>query len=295
MTSEQYIQKLTNEFKKWTGMTEKGKLSDLNGLTYDNPGSYNYKAGYNNYTVFAKLYKEKTGIDVQGQAWCDCFVDTVFIHVFGVDMAKKLLIGFSAYTPTSAQYFKNKKQWYTKPKIGDIIFFKNDVRICHTGYVYNVTATKVYTSEGNTSSGNNTVVANGGCVALKSYNLSNSRIAGYGRPDYSILATPEPEYPEGWMKAADNVRWWYQFKDGSYARNNGKNNGWYNFNNFYYLFDENGYALTGKQTIASVTYFLCDTPGSDECKLMTSYGNRYGALIPWDLSKYPESEMAKIF
>lgn len=295
MVAADFITKTSNEFAKWVGWTEKGRLSDLDGLSYDNPGNYNYKAGYNNYTVFATLYKEKTGIDVQGQPWCDTFVDTVYIHLYGVDMAKKLLGGFSAYTPTSAQYFKNMKRWYTSPKVGDVVFFKNSTRIYHTGYVYKVTSTKVYTYEGNTSSKNNTVVANGGCVAAKSYDIKNSKIAGYGRPDYSLLVQEDETYYEGWIKAADNKRWWYQFKDGTYAKNDGKNNGWYVFKNFYYLFDSEGYSLTGKQSIASGTYFLCDEPGDNECKLMTSYGSSYGALIPWDLSKYPENKISSLF
>ena len=31
------------------------------------------------------------------------------------------------------------------------------------------------------------MVANGGCVRRKSYSLSYNRIAGYGRPDYSLV------------------------------------------------------------------------------------------------------------
>lgn len=46
-----------------------------------------------------------------------------------------------------------------------------------------VTADKVYTIEGNTSAGRE-VIPNGGAVCRKSYVLSNSRIGGYGRPDY---------------------------------------------------------------------------------------------------------------
>lgn len=294
VTYEQIIQKTTNEFKKWVNYTEKNKYSQLNERDYDNPGNYNENAGSNNYTVFAKLYKEKTGIDVQGQPWCDCFVDTIFIHLFGVDDAKKLLGGFSAYTPTSANYFKNMKRWYTSnPKPGDIIFFKNSTRICHTGYVYSVANGRVYTVEGNTSTTNNTVEANGGCVAMKYYSLNASGIAGYGRPNYNALV--REDFVEGWVRAADNKRWWYQFSDGRYALNDGKNNGWYIFKNFYYLFDKAGYMLTGKQVVNDVTYYLEDESNSDEGKLLSTYGNGYGGLVPWDLSKYPETDMKKIF
>ena len=112
----------------------------------------------------------------------------MYIEAYGSSIAKKLLGGFSNYTPTSAQYFKNMKRWFTSPKTGDIIFFKNDVRICHTGIVYNVDNSFIYTIEGNTSEGQS-VIPNGGSVCLKRYSKSNSRIAGYGRPDYGMLNT----------------------------------------------------------------------------------------------------------
>ena len=137
-------------------------------------------AGQNNFT--------KYGADrgCNGQPWCDAFVDWCFIKAYGKAMAEKLLNGFSNYTPTSAQYFKNKGQWYKDPIPGDVIFFKNSTRICHTGLVYKVDGSKVYTIEGNTSGGS-TLVANGGGVAKKSYALNYGRIAGYGRPNYSLV------------------------------------------------------------------------------------------------------------
>ena len=95
-----------------------------------------------------------------GQAWCDAFVDDCFVKAYGKDTARQLLGGFSNYTPTSAQYFKNMKRWHSKdPMAGDQIFFKNSIRICHTGLVYKVDASRVYTIEGNTS-GAGGVIAN---------------------------------------------------------------------------------------------------------------------------------------
>lgn len=55
--------------------------------------------------------------------------------------------------------------------------------MAHTGLVYRVDGTYVYTIEGNTS-GANGVVANGGGVCKKKYRLTYNRIAGYGRPDW---------------------------------------------------------------------------------------------------------------
>lgn len=162
--------------EKYVGYLEKESNKDLE--------NFKANAGDENYTVFAKIYRELTGKNLQGQPWCDMFVDTSFVEAYGEDKAKELLFGFDAYTPNSAQFFKNKKQWYTsKPKIGDIIFFKNDERICHTGIVYAADATYVYTIEGNTSAGGE-VIPNGGAVCKKKYLLNNPRIAGYGRPNY---------------------------------------------------------------------------------------------------------------
>ncbi|MGI6096172.1 MAG: CHAP domain-containing protein [Lachnospiraceae bacterium] len=155
------------------GYLEKKNNSQLNSKTAN--------AGNNNYTKYGQYF------GMNGNAWCDMFVDWCFIKAYGREKAKKLLCGgFSAYTPTSAQYYKNKRQWYKNPKAGDQIFFKNSVRICHTGLVYKVSGGMVYTIEGNTS-GASGMIANGGGVCKKSYAIGYSRIAGYGRPDYSIV------------------------------------------------------------------------------------------------------------
>lgn len=141
-------------------------------------------AGYNNYTKYnAEMMKINAGIYVNGYPWCDTFVDWCFVTAFGKERAKELLYDWSAYTPTSANYFKQKKQWFTNPEKGDIIFFKNSKEICHTGIVYTVDSKYVYTIEGNTSTAS-CVEPNGGLVAKKHYLKTNSGIAGYGRPKY---------------------------------------------------------------------------------------------------------------
>ena len=60
-------------------------------------------AGKGNYTKYARdLYPA-----LQGQPWCDMYVDWCFVKAFGQVTARQLLCGgFSAYTPTSAQYYK---------------------------------------------------------------------------------------------------------------------------------------------------------------------------------------------
>ncbi len=169
------IDKVLKVAKSQVGYLEKKSNSLLD--------SFKENAGKKNFTKYAREYQKFAGVNLQGQAWCDMFVDFCFVIAFGKEIAKKLLGNFSAYTPTSAQYFKNMKQWHTAPRIGDVIFFKNSERINHTGIVTEVSNTKVYTIEGNTSDGEE-IIPNGGGVCEKSYILSNSRIAGYGRPNY---------------------------------------------------------------------------------------------------------------
>ena len=165
-------------------LTEVGYLEKKNGsCLYDKV----LNAGSNNYTKYGKEMHDLYPATMDYPAyWCDSFADWCFQKAYGISNAKGLLGGkFDDYTPNSAQLYKNKNAYYkSNPQIGDQIFFNNGKRICHTGLVYKVENGKVYTIEGNTSSKSG-VVANGGCVALKSYILNYARIDGYGRPNYS--------------------------------------------------------------------------------------------------------------
>ena len=141
-------------------------------------------AGSNNYTKFGRDLAQNVGSPyADGVAWCDMTVDWLFWKLGGKQAIIDQLYGLSAYTPTSAQYFKNNNAWYTgkSPKPGYQIFFKNSKRICHTGIVLKCENGTVYTIEGNTSSAKG-VVANGGCVRQKSYPVTYAGIAGYGIP-----------------------------------------------------------------------------------------------------------------
>lgn len=168
------VDKVIKIAKAEVGYLEKKTNAQLDSKTAN--------AGRNNYTK----YWRDMAAGMNGQAWCNCFVNWCFTKAYGKEEAKKLLCstnGWSYYTPTSAGYFKTKGQWHNTPQKGDIIYFKNSQRICHVGIVYKVDGSKVYTIEGNTSSASG-VIPNGGGVAKKSYTLGYSGIAGYGRPKY---------------------------------------------------------------------------------------------------------------
>lgn len=177
--------------------------------TKKNLDSKKANAGDENYTKYARDLDSITGFyngKKQGYAWCDVFVDWCFVQAFGVEKALALLgqpkKSYGAGCSWSAKYFKKIKQFYTEPKVGDQIFFKNAVgAVIHTGIVYDVDDMYVCTLEGNTSSENG-VIANGGCVAWKRYSRDYNRIYGYGRPNYD--AEPETYKPsvKEWQTAA---------------------------------------------------------------------------------------------
>ena len=124
------------------------------------------------------------------------FVCWCFVQAFGKSAALKLLCQPSkgncgAGCGSQMKYYKNKKRFFTSdPQPGDQIIFlsKDKTQASHTGLVYKVDKTYVYTVEGNTSSSSG-VIANGGGVFKKKYKLTYDRIAGYGRPDYGVADT----------------------------------------------------------------------------------------------------------
>lgn len=184
------------------GYLEKKSISDLNDKIKN--------AGDRNYT---KYWRDLCP-SLQGNPWCGCFIAWIFTIAYGKTNALKLLCAtedFSYYTPTMANYFKKSKRFYNNnPEKGDIIFFKNSQRICHVALIYKTDDKYIYTIEGNTSSRQG-VVANGGGVFCKKYLRNNSRIAGFGRPDYNQISYENPYSKPTllFQKGAkgENVKW----------------------------------------------------------------------------------------
>lgn len=180
-----YVEDLITIAKDEVGYLEKASNSNLDSKTAN--------AGSNNYTKYARDLDNISGFyngKKQGYPWCAVFVNWCFVQAFGVDNAKRLLCqpnkSLGAGCEYSMNYYKNAGRFKTSPAVGDQIFFKDSSgNIGHTGIVYNVDKSYVYTIEGNTSSASG-VIANGGGVYQKKYLLNNNRIAGYGRPNYNI-------------------------------------------------------------------------------------------------------------
>lgn len=140
-----------------------------------------YSEGYNNWNKYAEKWTQAGGWNAQNQPWCDIWVDVCFIEVFGLELASKLTYqpigGFSALCSASAQFYKNNKAWFTTPEVADQVFFYSGGGINHTGIVETVNGSYFTTIEGNSSD----------MVARRSYYVGNSYVAGFGRPNWSMI------------------------------------------------------------------------------------------------------------
>lgn len=118
------------------------------------------------------------------------FVDWCFTEAYGVQNARKLLcqpvFSKGAGCRYSFGYYQEAGRLFFYPQPGDQIFFRREEAICHTGIVVKVIKDTVFTVEGNTSDEAG-VIPNGGCVTEKQYPIDSAQIAGYGRPDYSLV------------------------------------------------------------------------------------------------------------
>lgn len=160
-------------------------------------------AGANNYTKYARDMYAMGDVfngNKQGFDWCGTSGTAFYLMTFGKEMGMKLLCmpekSLAAGVKYAANYFKQAGRFYTSdPQPGDRIFFygvrngKVDKTIWqHTGMVSDVKNGKVYTIEGNAGPNSTQVIET-------SYTLGAAKIAGYGRPDWSLL---DNWHPAGW-------------------------------------------------------------------------------------------------
>lgn len=256
----------------WNKYGREGLYEKTDGAGYDNYTKY----GYEMHQLYPKV------MDFPA-SWCDAFVDDLFMNCYGTANAKKLLAGdFDDYTVNSAQLYKNKGAWRpagTIPEPGWQIFFKNSIRICHTGVVVdrvkNGNTCTVITVEGNTSSDPG-VVANGGCVKMKQYSYTYSGIAGYGVPPYDdAMIAQKIEFVPHWVQSGG--KWYYRVADGQNAH------GWKAVNNHWYWFDSKGAMATGLQKIDGKWYFLATEDLSQDFYGARCRTTDTGELSVWDI------------
>lgn len=164
-----------------------------------------YHEGENNWNKYAEdpdLIK-LIGWKPQKEPWCDTFTDESFIACFGLAAASAMTyqpIGKgSAACRYSAAFFKEHGAFFRSPELNDVIFFYSGGEINHQGCVVEIRDGKVITVEGNRSD----------AVGQGVYALNDARIAGYGRPDWSVVAeqdeTSGAENPAEEIPVADEA------------------------------------------------------------------------------------------
>ncbi len=165
----------------WLGYYEKASAEYAS--TRDK-SAFEKNKGSNNYTYAGYL------CGVQGQPWCAAQVTTAIYEACDSSQAeaKAIMHGVFPYIncgqlwDAAPSAYKGKRGAWT-PKPGDVIVFTDDgTTRSHTGLVYAVDGSYVYTIEGN--SGNQ--------CRKRSYLKSSTYIYGYVRPRYADGPEPEP-------------------------------------------------------------------------------------------------------
>jgi len=166
-------------------MTTEEAIHKLVMLAYDQVG---YKEGANNWNKYAAdpRMTELYGYSLQNQPWCAVFADYLFVDSFSLVKAKEMIFGGSPSCSVSADQYKNNGAWTNNPRKGDQIFFYVSGGINHTGIVVDVSGSTITTIEGNTSDS----------VAVRTYYSGDSTIAGYGVPNWSVVADVPDENPD---------------------------------------------------------------------------------------------------
>lgn len=127
-----------------------------------------------------------------GYDWCDVFVDWCFVTTFGRELGQKLLgqpnKSLGAGTKYSMNYYKQNGRFFQTPHMGDQIFFGTSSSVWHTGIVSKVQSGYVHTVEGN--------AGNPSAVRAARYVVGGKNILGYGRPDWSLVPSDNPEQDE---------------------------------------------------------------------------------------------------
>ena len=169
MTKQEAKQKLVNWCNSQVGYHE----------SWDGSNKYGADGDWD-----LKLY----GFEASTVPWCDVFADYAYIHNFGYDDAVKMTFqqnGGSALCRRSAELYQQNGHWFSDPEVGDQIFFYYGGEINHTGIVTVVNGEEISCVEGNFSDG----------VSRTYYKWRiSSQIAGFGRPDWSLVSQTDEEF-----------------------------------------------------------------------------------------------------
>ena len=185
MKTEEAIKAVVDLANAEVGYHEKASNASLDDKTA-NSGGANWTKYARDLDALPNFYNGQKN----GYAWCDIFVDWLFVKTFGEELGRKML-----YQPTesagagclySAAYYKQNNAFHrTNPRVGDQVFFSYSAgEYSHTGIVVDVNGNTITTVEGNTSDS----------VGRRTYETSNYSIAGYGTPNWQ-LAVEDWEKP----------------------------------------------------------------------------------------------------
>ena len=169
---------------------EIGYREKISGSGLDDPQA---NAGSGNYTKYARdldRLENYYNTPKQGFMWCDVFVDWCFVAAFGPKIGREIIFqpvgSAGAGCSFSLSYYQQAGHFHPgDPQPGDQIFYTYQAgEISHTGIVETVSGGTVTVIEGNTSDS----------VGRRTYQLGDSRIAGYGTPNWVLVnsvSTPD--------------------------------------------------------------------------------------------------------
>ena len=177
MTKTEAVNRVLAIARAEIGYREKSSNANL-----DDPQA---NAGGGNYTKYARDL-DKVGNfyngPKQGYAWCDVFADWCYVAAFGPQIGREMIFqppgSAGAGCAYSLAYYQQHGHYHPgNPEPGDQIFYTYQPgEISHTGIVETVNGQTVTVIEGNTSDS----------VGRRSYTLGDSRIYGFGTPDWSL-------------------------------------------------------------------------------------------------------------
>lgn len=179
---------------------EIGYREKISGVGLDDPQA---NAGSGNYTKYARDLDRLGNFyntPKQGFMWCDVFVDWCFVAAFGPKIGREIIFqpvgSAGAGCSFSLSYYQQAGHFHPgDPQPGDQIFYTYQAgEISHTGIVETVSGGTVTVIEGNTSDS----------VGRRTYQLGDSRIAGYGTPNWALVnsvSTPDTGSQDGAAQA----------------------------------------------------------------------------------------------
>lgn len=167
---------------------------------YEKTGPNDATDGSHDWNKYAEYLSEagyyQKGSNKNGFDWCTIFVDWCFYRLCSGDKDKAYKMQYvtddlGAGVSYSKRHYEKAGQLYTDPMPGDEIFFGTS----HTGIVFKVDDSYVYTIEGNTSQG----------VYARKYPLSTKGLT-YGRPKYEVPES-NPSIPEIEIGVTSSGNW----------------------------------------------------------------------------------------